>query len=220
MARIARVVVPAIPHHIVQRGNRRQRVFFSDDDRRFYLELLAANSRKCGLSIWAYCLMDNHVHMVAVPQSEGALAKVVGDTHRSYTRMINFRERWRGYLWQGRFSSSPLDERHLYAAVRYVERNPVRARIVSTAEEYEWSSAQAHVLGRVDACLAGEEVPVMAVGDWRAYLSSADDESHLRGLRRAARTGRPLGDDSFIGRIEALTGRMLQLRRPGPKRSN
>ena len=217
MARMARVVIPDIPHHVVQRGNRRQRVFFSNEDRLFYLALLAENARSNGVSIWAYCLMDNHVHVVAVPQTTNALARAIGDTHRGYTRRVNFREGWRGFLWQDRFSSNPLDERHLYAAIRYVERNPVRAGIVIHAEEYQWSSARAHVLGEADGCLSGDEQKVLVVDDWRAFLRDPDDDRHLKVLRKSARTGRPVGDDGFVRQLELLTGRRLRRQRPGPK---
>ena len=119
MARIARIVIPGVPHHIIQRGNRRQDVFFCDEDRKRYLAILLEESGKAGLTYWAYCLMNNHVHLIAVPKDEKGLAKGIGETHRKYTKYINTREKWRGYLWQGRFMSCPLDEKHLYAAVRY-----------------------------------------------------------------------------------------------------
>jgi len=154
MARMARVVIPNIPHHIVQRGNRSQKTFFSDKDKVFYLKLLHKYAEKEGLSFWAYCLMDNHVHLIVVPKREDSLAKGIGDTHKHYTRMINFRENWRGYLWQGRFSSFPLDEKYLYAAIRYVERNPVMAGLVKRAEDYEFSSAKAHVYKTKDFLLS------------------------------------------------------------------
>ena len=217
MARIARVVVPDIPCHVVQRGNRRQRVFFSNEDRLFYLSTLSENARANGLSIWAYCLMDNHVHLVVVPQDVTGLAKGIGDTHRSYSRRVNFREGWRGYLWQGRFSSCLMDEAHLYAAVRYVERNPVRAKMVVRAEDYQWSSAQAHVFEREDTCLSGDERVVLAIDDWKAYLRDEDDKAYLRAFRKSSRTGRPLGNDSFIDKLEALTGRVLRKQKPGPR---
>ena len=220
MARMARVVVPEIPHHIVQRGNRRQRVFFSRDDKLYYLSILAENARAHGLSVWAYCLMDNHVHLVIVPHDIQGLAKGIGDTHRSYSRRINFREGWRGYLWQGRFSSCPMDERHAYAAIRYVERNPVRAKMVNAAEEYEWSSARSHVLNQPDPILAGDERRTLEIYDWKAYLRSEDDEVDLRSFRSGARTGRPLGDDRFIDKLEAVTGRTLRKQKPGPKTLN
>jgi putative transposase len=129
MARLAQIVIPGIPYHIVQRGNRRQKTFWTAEDRKEYLKILGDEGKRHGLKVWAYCLMDNHVHIVAVPEGENSLARGIGETHRKYSRMIHFREGWRGYLWQGRFSSFPLDEQYLYAAVRYVERNPVRAGI-------------------------------------------------------------------------------------------
>ena len=145
MGRIARVVAEGMPHHVIQRGNRRQKVFFKDEDKQSYLTILKEQSERFGVNYWAYCLMDNHVHLIAVPETRESLARAIGEAHRRYTRMINFREGWRGYLWQGRFSSFLLEERHLYAAIRYVERNPVRVKIVKRAEDYKWSSAYAHV---------------------------------------------------------------------------
>ena len=136
MARLARVVIPGIPHHITQRGNRRQQVFFQEDDYDAYLELMTDWCRKSGVEVWAYCLMPNHVHLIALPQSEDSLAKGIGEAHRRYTRMINFREKWRGYLWQGRFASFPMDERYLLVAARYIELNPVRAGLADRPEDY------------------------------------------------------------------------------------
>ena len=120
MARLARVINPGFPHHVIQRGNRRQNVFFSDEDREAYLQILKEQSEKYGVKYWAYCLMDNHVHLVAVPMEKDSLARAIGETHRKYTRMINFRENWRGYLWQGRFRSFPVDTVYLYNLVRYL----------------------------------------------------------------------------------------------------
>ena len=121
MARIARIVVPRYPHHITQRGNRRQKTFFCDEDYRRYIDLMAEWCNRCGVAVWAYCLMPNHTHLIAVPQTEEGLRKAVGEAHRRYSRMINFREGWRGYLWQGRFSSFVMDERYLLTAVRYIK---------------------------------------------------------------------------------------------------
>src|SRR4030042_452313 len=103
MPRIARVVIPGCPHHIVQRGNRRQRVFFNDDDRIYYLQLLRKYGDLEGIKFWAYCLMENHVHLIAVPSHHQSLFKGLGMAHWKYTLKVNLREDWRGYLWQGRF---------------------------------------------------------------------------------------------------------------------
>ena len=134
MARMPRLVVPGFPHHITQRGNRRMKTFFCDDDYVAYLDLLSAAQADSGVSVWAYYLMPNHVHLVVVPQAKDSLASLFRTVHRHYTRRINFREHWRGHLWQERFHSFVMDERHLMAAVRYIELNPVRARLCSRPE--------------------------------------------------------------------------------------
>ena len=147
MARIARVVVPGIAHHITQRGVRRMETFFNDEDYESYISLMGEWCRKSGIEVWAYCLMPNHIHLVAVPEREDSLARGIGEAHRRYTRYINFKKGWKGYLWQGRFSSFPMDEKYLLSAVRYVELNPVRAKIVPKSQDYRWSSARAHLEG-------------------------------------------------------------------------
>jgi len=219
MVRIARIVIPNYPHHIIQRGNRSQNVFFGDKDKKLYVEVLYKHAVHSGVTFWAYCLMDNHVHLIAVPRSEDSFAKGIGEAHRNYTRMINFREGWRGYLWQGRFISYPLDEKYLYAAVRYVERNPVRAGLVKRAEDYPWSSARAHVLNKKDILLA-DNFMLSQIKDWSSYL--AEDERDIDGdlFRKHAHTGRPLGDEKFITKLEKITGRILKKSKPGRKKSN
>ena len=163
--------------------------------------------------------MDNHVHLIVVPYEEKSLAQAIGETHKEYTRMINFREGWRGYLWDGRFKSFVLDERYLYAAVRYVERNPVRARIVNKAEDYEWSSARSHVEGSVrgllsDFYLMGE------IEDWRGYLEEAEQEEELTLLRRHGETGCPLGDPARLMKLAFKYGWDLMPKKRGPKPRN
>jgi putative transposase len=216
MARIARIVVPGIPHHIIQRGNRRQKVFFCDEDRKTYLDYLNIYAKPAGISIWAYCLMDNHVHLIAVPNDEGSLAYGLGEAHRRYTRMINFREGWKGYLWQGRFKSYPLGDTHLYAAIRYVENNPVKAKITSKAGAYPWSSAKAHI-ERIYDPLLDRNFVIDETKDWAGYLS---DHDHKAGVlfRKHENTGRPLGDDLFVDSLEQLTGKPLRKKKPGPKK--
>jgi putative transposase len=217
MARIARVVVPGYPHHIIQRGNRRQDVFFNDEDRKTYLEYLVLHAKPAGIHFWGYCLMDNHVHFIAVPDRKESFAEGFADAHKRYTRRINFREKWRGYLWEGRFKSYPLGETHLYAAIRYIERNPVRAKMVKNAWDYNWSSARAHVFRETDV-LIEKNFLVSEIQDWKAFLSEGDASASNNLFKLHANTGRPLGDDKFIEVIEKLTGRRLRKQKPGPKK--
>jgi putative transposase len=216
MARIARVVAAGVPHHVTQRGNRRQKVFFSDADYETYLALLAEGCRKARVAVWAYCLMPNHVHLIMVPSSPDGLRAVLGEVHRRYTREINFREGWRGYLWQGRFASFPMDETYLLACARYVELNPVRARLVARARDWRWSSARAHLAGRDDELVTVAPLLERA-GDWKAFLSEGLDAASFRAIRASEKTGRPLGAPGFVRKLEKKLDRTLARRKPGPK---
>jgi len=189
MARFARVVVPGYPHHLIQRGNRRQRVFFSDEDRAFYLILLKRQIEKFGIALWAFCLMENHVHLVAVPRGKDGFARAIGELHRKYTSVINTREDWKGYLWQGRFITYPLSEAHLIAAVRYVERNPVRAGLVQAAEDYD---------GRAPARISKKRpIRFSRRAPWKASSRTGRLISGKGTARRTSRsscgTGKPAG---------------------------
>jgi putative transposase len=181
--------------------------------------LLSEWCGRCGVEVWAYCLMPNHVHLIAVPASEEALRRAIGEAHRRYTRAVNFREGWRGHLWQGRFASFVMDEPHLLSAARYVELNPVRARLARRPEEYPWSSARAHLQGEDDPLVAVEPL-LQLQPDWQGFLSVglAEDEAQI--LRQHERTGRPAGCTSFVAALETLTGRLLHRQKPGPKRSS
>jgi len=218
MPRIARIVVPEIPHHIIQRGNRRQKVFFSDGDKKFYLLLLKKFARIKGIRFWAFCLMDNHVHFIAVPKNPDSFAKGFGEAHRRYSRMVNLRENWRGYLWQGRFLSYPLDEKYLYSAMRYVERNSVRADLVKRAEDYAWSSAKVHV-NKEEHFLLDTNYFTQEIPDWALYLAKPTQKELLERFQKHASTGRPLGGTDFITMIEDYTGRSLKKKKPGPKKN-
>ena len=188
MARLARLVVPGMPHHVTQRGNRRQQTFFNDGDYAAYLELMADWCREEGVRIWSYCLMPNHIHLIAVPSSEDGLRWAIGETHQRYTRRINFREKWRGYLGQGRFASFVMDEPYLLAAARYIELNPAGARLVAVPGDGPWSSARAHLCGREDRLV--KVAPLLAmVADWNALLNRAVWEEELGELRRHIRPG-------------------------------
>jgi REP-associated tyrosine transposase len=216
MARIARLVAPDLPHHITQRGNRRQETFFTSEDYETYLELMAHWCSLYGVEVWAYCLMPNHIHLIAVPRTEDSLKRAIGEAHRRYSRRVNFREKWRGHLWQGRFASFVMDRTYLLAAARYVERNPVRAGLVANPWDYRWSSAGSHLSGQDDILV--RTLPLLEmVGDWRAFLSEELDPEDVRLLRRHENTGRPLGNDDFIYRLEAASGRTLRKGKPGPK---
>jgi len=216
---MARVVAEGIPHHVVQRGNRKQKVFFKQEDKAEYLKILKLQTELFGVEVWAYCLMDNHVHLIVRPDRRESLIRGIAETHQLYTRMINFREGWRGYLWQGRFQSFPLEERYLVAAVRYVERNPVRAKIVDRAEDYLWSSARSHV-AKVEDSILSDFYLTKEIEDWKAFLRQGDEESDLKLIRRHGKTGRPLGEIGFIQRLENQLGIELIRKKPGRKKLN
>jgi putative transposase len=145
MARISRAVTPGIPHHVIQRGNRCQKTFFDEEDYQAYLELMSEWCSRYGVESWGYCLMPNHVHLTLVPETKDGLNLAVVEAHRRYTRMINFREGWRGHLRQGRFASFIMDERYLLSCVKYIELSPVRAGLVKSPQDRPWSSANAHI---------------------------------------------------------------------------
>lgn len=216
MPRMARLVVPGYPHHVTQRGNRGQQTFFVDEDYQAYIDLLADRLRECRVTIWAYCLMPNHVHLVAVPGTKSGLADLLRMVHARYARGLNEAHDWRGHLWQERFHSFVMDERHLLAAVRYVELNPVRAGLCAHAEQWPWSSVHAHLDSHDDPLMPSRPMRAL-VSNWRAYLTGRVSADQLDALRRHSRTGRPAGEDAFIQRLEMLSGRSLRRRKPGPK---
>jgi len=193
-------------------------VFFSDEDRKEYLRNISEQGARFGVSFLAWCLMTNHVHLIAVPEHADSLALGIGEAHRRYTRYINFREGWRGYLFQGRFHSFPLEGDYLLATLRYVLRNPVRAGIARRPWDYEWSSAAWLVGKKPDDPLAVASNLLADIADPRAFLAKEDEIAPL--LRRHTQTGRPLGSDAFVTRLERLTGRVLRARKRGPKPSS
>jgi putative transposase len=212
MPRIARIVIPGIPHHIVQRGNNRQDVFFLDDDRRFYLSVLKVQAQQHGLEMLGWCLMTNHVHLVAIPKTEDSLHQAIGLTHLLYTQYVNRLHGRSGHLWQNRFYSCALDEAHLLAALAYVERNPVRAKLVKRAWLYPWSSAKAHVeeVDQVGLLEAERWKEFLAGIDWLSFLIRPEDEKQVAGLRSHTCRGRPLGSDAFLSKIEKRLGRRMR----------
>jgi putative transposase len=200
MARIPRLVLPGIPHHITQRGNNRRQVFFNDADHRLYLRLLRENADKFKLQIWGYCLMPNHIHLIAAPEFPDSLSRTLGRTHATFAQIANIRAESSGHVWQNRFFSCPMDDAHTWAALAYVERNPVRAGLTRTAAAYPWSSAQAH-LGGPDPFGALALSPWRDIFDtdsWQLALSalSRDQALEIR-IRDSSRTGRPLANPLF-----------------------
>jgi len=218
MARLARLVLPGIPYHVTQRGNRRQQTFFEDGDYALYRDLLAQAARRAGTAVWSYCLMPNHVHLVVVPCDEDGLRRTFADAHQRYTAFINARHRWTGHLWQGRYGAVAMDEDHLAAAARYVALNPVRARLVDRAEHWPWSSARAHLSGKDDALV--EVAPLLErLGGFGAFLGREEDQQATRALRVSETTGRPAGSAEWVSAIELRSGRTLAPRKRGPKRA-
>jgi putative transposase len=211
MPRIARVVVPGLPYHVTQRGNRREDVFFCDADWQRYLELALEYSIQFGLQILAYCLMTNHLHLLCIPLLANSLARVFKPVHARYAQYLNNRLGLCGRLWQGRFFSCPMDDEHLWAAVRYVERNPVRAKMVVRAEDYPWSSAAAHCGLRLDPILS--PLPLLRppqTSIWSSWLADSEDQTLLAKIRLHTQTGRPMGHEDFVTNIESLLGRRVR----------
>ncbi len=223
MPRIARVVLERLPYHITQRGNARQQVFFDPQDYRLYLDLLRDRSDTAGLGILAYCLMPNHVHLIAVPERGDSMAAALGRTHASFARYFNLRQRACGHVWQSRYFSCPLDDAHLWAAMAYVERNPVRAGMVERAELFRWSTAGLRLGTRprdgwVDLRRWGAQY---SPEQWRQALASGvAEEAFGRRLQEASRRGRPLGGVDFVRELEGRAGRLLRPLPPGRPRKN
>ena len=209
MVRIARIVIPDIPHHVTQRGNRRQQTFFHEHDYKSYLEFLAAYAKVFSIDIWSYCLMPNHVHLLLVPKSEDGLREGLSQTHQSYTRLINRRNGWTGHLWQGRFFSCPVDPDRAAIVAQYIELNPVRARLCEHPCDYPWSSAKAACSGRTGR-LNGFAPMESPFGTWEEFLCSGISSlEELNSIRKSATSGRPFGSEQFVARLEGDTGRKL-----------
>jgi putative transposase len=216
MARFPRVVVVDVPHDVTQRGNARQVILSTDSDRSIYLELLREHSELYGLSLLGYCLMSNHVHLIAVPCRPESLSHTLKQAHDRYASYWNAQQSSSGHVWQGRFYSCPLDEQHLWEALRYVELNPVRAGMVSAPEQWLWSSAAAHC--GLAAC------PLLEMSrwhsrwtaeEWRAFLAAPTLPEEINALRKSTHTGRPLGEPDFVSALEQRMQRPLAPRKPG-----
>ncbi|HEV2224206.1 MAG TPA: transposase [Candidatus Acidoferrales bacterium] len=212
MPRLARIAVVNVAHHVTQRGNARQFILANDDERKVYLSLLRKYVELCELSLLGYCLMSNHVHLLVVPRKDDSLARALKQTHGRYAWYWNATHRSSGHVWQGRFYSCPLDESHLWTALRYVELNPVRAAMVSQPELWPWSSAAVH-------CVPPEEPMGLELSawnrrwsreSWKEYLATGEAQWEIAAIRQCTHSGRPLGAESFIRSLEEATQRHLR----------
>lgn len=216
MARLARVVAAGSPHLVTQRGNRGQRVFFSDSDYELYMALLTEGAEGARTQVWAYALLPDRVHLLLVPGDEDGLRGALGESHRRYTRAINDRKNWRGFLWQGRFASFPMDEAHVLACAKFVEVSPVLTKVAKRPREWPWSSARAHLAGRDDRVMRAKPL-LERVRNWRTFLEKPLTEDERETIRAHESTGRPLGSPAFVARLEKRLGRTLARQKPGPK---
>jgi putative transposase len=218
MPRRARILSPGFPHHLTQRGNRRLDVFRDDQDRRCFLELLVRYFQRDRIEVWSYTLMTNHIHLIAVPETNSGLSAAMRDCLSDYALTFNKRYGYIGHLWQQRFYASTLGPDHLWNAVRYVERNPVRAGIVDRAENYPWSSAPFHCgLRSEDSVIAGTSPLIGAVPDWSAWLNIEEQADEFTFLRRNTNTNRPTASREFQEMLERVCGRRILPRKRGRK---
>jgi len=209
MARLARSTIIGYPHQVTQRGNYEQTVFEEDADFRRYLSWLRECSDRYSIEIWAYCLMPNHVHFVCIPKTDGALAHAFNTLHMKYAQYFHGKKGVTGHLWRGRFLSCMLDDQSVFEEVRFIENNPVRARLVERAEDYPWSSARHHVLGESDPVIMNGSFLNGEIKDWRAYLEERGDAPILTRTWHSLKTGRPAGDEGFVHALEKILGRRL-----------
>jgi putative transposase len=212
MPRAARIVIPGLPHHVLQRGEGGREVFRSDADRSVYLELLQQQGRRLGVVVLGYCLMNDHVHLVVRPKTATALAQAIGRTHWLYSQHVRQQSGRRQSLWQSRFYSCALDDAHLADALVYIERSPVRARLSRYPWAYRWSSAPAHSNGADPGGLLDMDAwrRVSSPAQWRSLLVRPEDEAAAAKLRLSLSTGRPLATDSTLTRLEQRLGRRLR----------
>lgn len=218
MPRRPRIVLPDVPCHVTQRGNYRQVVFKNNKDYRQYLFWINEYAQKNALEILTYCLMPNHVHFVCIPRNEQSLAKTFNTVHMRYSQYWNHRLKAKGHLWQGRFFSCLLDETHLYRAMRYVERNPVRAKLVKRPWDYPWSSARTHVREEGNGIVLSPRFKMMTPKQWQEFLTE-EDEAMCRDIRLKTQRGLAVGSEGFIKKLEQSLRCSLACLNPGrPKR--
>ncbi|MCK6454394.1 MAG: transposase [Alphaproteobacteria bacterium] len=217
MARLCRVVVPGLPHHVTQRGNGRAPVFFNDADYMAYRDGLGEACRAADVAVWAWVLMPNHVHLILVPKDKDGLRRALAPLHRRYAGRVHARTERTGHFWQGRFGCVVMDEAHLSAALRYIALNPVRARLAKRATDWRWSSVHVHLGRTADDGVTARAAVLERFPDFAGLIAAGEDEAMSDRLRRAECIGRPVGDERFLARIERRTGRTLKPGKRGPK---
>lgn len=209
MPRSARLVVPGHPFHLTHRGNNKQKVFYSDDDRRKYLFWFEEACQEWGMRVLSFCLMDNHVHFIAIANQLDSFARVINVVHRRYAIYLNQKHEASGHLWEGRYYSCLLDNNHLIAALRYVERNPVRAQMVHKPWDWAWSSAGEHV-GRGKGYISLEDARTfVSIPSWKEYISQNEQEEDLNEIRKQTMSLKAWADLDFKESIENKYGVQL-----------
>jgi putative transposase len=217
MSRLSRITVPDLPHHVTQRGNRRQVLFTEEGDYALYRDLMAERCRANAVVCTAYCLMPNHVHLLLTPSAPEGLSRAVGEAHRRYTGYVNARARVTGHLFQGRFASAAMDEAHWLNAVRYLAFNPVRAGLAARPENWAWSSVRAHLAHCDDALVSVAPLLARTRRPQDLFALSLDETAALYDLETKSMIGRPMGDAAFVAAIETTLGRTVRRQKPGRK---
>lgn len=223
MPRKARMFLPDVPSHVVSRGNNRNACFYTDDDYCFYLQCLSEACSKHRVSVHAYVLMTNHVHLLLTPQNEVGISCVMQSIGRRYVQYINKTCKRSGTLWEGRYKASLVDaENYLLACYRYIELNPVRASIVRHPADYRWSSYGVNAGIKPRKQLVAHEIyQRLGLDDesryqaYRELFSSGLEQSLLRAIQRASTFSMPLGGSDFQEQIEKALGRKLGHARRG-----
>ncbi|MCQ9206089.1 MAG: transposase [Omnitrophica bacterium] len=209
MPRQSRIVIPGLAHHITQRGNYQQQVFEREANYKQYCEWMQEYAEEHDLDIIAYCLMHNHIHFIVVPKKKNDLSVVFKTVHMRYAHYLNRQKKAKGHLWQGRFYSCILDDKHLFRAIRYVENNPARAKIVRQPWDYKWSSAKDHVGERKKPLIKLSPYKRIKKKIWKEYLKETDPDM-IEEIRLKTNRGLAVGTDRFIKKLEALLNRSLK----------
>lgn len=199
-----RITIAGLPHHVIQRGLQGRLTFLIDQDYVTYLEIMTECSRRHGVEIWAYCLMPDHVHLIAIPKEKNSLSSCLRAAHGRYTRYINHRTCSRGQFWQGRYSSHLLDEQYLVACARYIEINPVKREYVDQPEDWPWSSAQAHIMNDDDFLVKVKPLLVRVEKKWQDFLAETRPVKEADLFYLHEKSGHPLGSDAFIAMVEKV----------------